>query len=664
MEDQPSKSSFSDGILDDAEVKPAGRSVPGRADKPARDGKPLTDDGPSPAPGTPSRKASGAAADRPAARGRPRPATPPKKKQAKSARPVRRPAKRSRGTSNESAGAARATKPAEAADSGNGGAASSPRRSRGSRRPQKAGATAVSDGKPAKKMLINIVEPEETRIAILEDGALEELYMERSSSERNVGNIYKGKVSNVEAGIQAAFIDIGLSRNGFLHVSDVIEEASPPAAAKRRDKNSNSDASAAPRGRRPHRAHVPLQQLMSRGDERLVQITRAGLGAKGPSLTTRISLPGRYMVLMPYDRHRGVSRKILDEKVRTRLRQIVDDLVPTCEYGFIVRTAGATVGKRELARDLRYLQRLWKDIEARAEKATAPSVLYTESELVVRCLRDVLASDTGEIIIDSEEEANKVRDFLRRFSRTFQSRLKLYKGSTPLFHRYGLEQQIDRVHDAKIPLNHGGSIVIQQTEAMVAIDVNSGRFVQENDPEETAFKTNLAAAPEIARQLRLRDLGGVIVIDFIDMLQERHKREVEQALSLAMKRDRARTTTLRMSRFCLVQMTRQRVRTSVERAAYQSCPLCSGRGIVKSVESVALDVMRKIKLGLHRERVEQVEAHIHPDVAWHLQNKKRGDLAELESSTRHLITVHGDPEKGLESSEVVCQLDDGQRSRV
>jgi len=527
----------------------------------------------------------------------------------------------------------------------------------GGRQPEKEPAKA---GKPVvKKMLINVVEPEETRIAVLENDSLEELYIERSSSDRNVGNIYKGHVTNVEPGIQAAFIDIGLTRNGFLHVSDVVTEEDRRAGGEEGPNDNDHD-----RRRRSRHPHAPIQQLLHRGDDVVVQITRAGLGNKGPSLTTHISLPGRYMVLMPMDGHHGVSRKILDDKLRDRLRKTVNDLAPRVKHGFIARTAAATAAKRELERDLRYLERLWQDIETRLAKLPAPAALYTESDLVLRCLRDVLAPDTEEIIIDSEDEAKKVRDFLGRFSRTSKTKLKLYTGHTPLFHKYHLEPQIEQIHQAKIPLSQGGSTVIQQTEAMVAIDVNSGRFIEETDPEDTAFKTNMEAAPEIARQLRLRDLGGVIVIDFIDMLQARHCREVERALAQAMKRDRARSTTLRMSRFCLVEMTRQRVRTSLERAAYETCPTCAGRGIVKSVESVALDVMRKIKLGLHRDHVEQVEAVVHPNVAWYLQNRKRRDLAQLETDTQREVSVVSDDTKGPESCEIVCLLDDGRKQRV
>jgi len=513
---------------------------------------------------------------------------------------------------------------------------------------------------PAKQMLINVIEPEEGRIAILENGTLEELYVERSSSDRTVGNIYKGKVTNVEPGIQAAFIDIGLSRNGFLHISDVVSDEND----EHTDDSKASDQQETPAGKRRRRPKHPIQRLLRRGDEILVQITRAGIGTKGPSLTMHISLPGRYLVLVPQDRHFGVSRKILDDKQRDRLRNILDGLAKKCPYGIIARTAGSGASKRELARDLTYLTRLWKDIEKRSLKSSPPAVLYTESDLVIRCLRDVLTSDTDQIVIDSEEESKKVRDFLRRFSRASQERLKVYKGHTPLFHKYGLEPKINQIHQAKLALSQGGSIVIQQTEAMVAIDVNSGRFVEEHDPEETAFKTNLEAAPEIARQLRLRDLGGVIVIDFIDMYQEHHKREIERTLSQAMKRDRARATILRMSRFCLVEMTRQRVRTSLERTSYETCTTCNGRGIVKSSESVGIAAIRQIRLALNRPKVNQVEAHVHPDVAWYLQNKRRQDLSQLEMETQHTIVIHADYTKGLETSEVVCYLDDGKKMRL
>lgn len=637
MDDKPKKSSFSEGIFDEVEEKPASQEKAAVEEKKEQQAaESPVEEKPIAAPAMQTAAPVSHQRERPGPRGRR--STTPRRNAAQSQPDVPKSSEHSEASE-------------EIID------VSPPRtqRARGTKQSSSTAVTAAKTKGVRKRMLINALEPEETRIAVLENDTLEELYIERTSADSNVGNIYQGRVTNVEPGIQAAFIDIGLSRNGFLHVSDLV--------AAETDDSDESDEDGT-RTRRSRRPRLPIQQILHRGDKIIVQVTRAGIGAKGPSLTTHISLPGRYMVLMPMDKVHGVSRKITDEKVRQRLRKTVADLAGMVKHGFIIRTAGATASKRDLVRDLRYVERLWTDIEARADKVNPPAILYTESDLVLRCLRDVLTPDTEEIIIDSEEQAKKVREFLHRFSRSTRTHLRLYTGREPLFHKYHLEEQIELIHQSRIPLSHGGSIVIQQTEAMVAIDVNSGRFIDESDPEETAYKTNMEAAPEIARQLRLRDLGGVIVIDFIDMTQVRHRRDVERALAQAMKRDRARYTALRMSRFCLVEMTRQRVRTSLERTAFETCPTCSGRGIIKSIESVALDAMRKIKCGAHRERVEQVEAIVHPNVAWYLLNKKRKDLAALETQTQRIVSVTADATKGLESSDVICHLDDGRKSRL
>src|SRR5262245_54709667 len=471
-----------------------------------------------------------------------------------------------------------------------------------------------------QEMLINVSQPEECRIAIVEDGVLEELYIERSSQDNYVGNIYKGKVVNLEPSIQAAFVDFGVGRNGFLHISDVepqyyrqggydpgkpLESA---ATAHRADVDVGHDdreeagGPGPPRRQRGHRPGArprikpPIQEILRRGDELLVQVIKEGMGTKGPTLSTYISIPGRYLVLMPALGRVGVSRKIEDDEVRRKLRDVMLELNPPKGLGFIVRTAGIDRTKKELSRDLAYLLRLWKVIVRRIRKYPAPIDIYEESDMIIRTIRDIFTGDVDSIYIDEPVAYERAKEFLQIVMPRYVNRLQLYEGKEPLFHKYRLDEEISRIHQREVPLRQGGGIVIDQTEALVAIDVNSGNFRAEDSAEETAYQMNLLAAKEIARQLRLRDLGGVVVNDFIDMRKERHRRNVERALRDAVRRDRARTKILRTSPFGLIEMTRQRIRPSLKRSVYRDCPGCNGSGVVKSAESMAIEVVRMLIL--------------------------------------------------------------------
>src|SRR5690606_1934844 len=350
------------------------------------------------------------------------------------------------------------------------------------------------------------------------------------------------------------------------------------------------------RGGRRVALKPPIQDIFRRGDEVLVQVIKESIGTKGPTLSTYISIPGRYLVLMPGLNRVGVSRKIADEAQRRKLRQIMHELNPPKGLGFIVRTAGLDRSKRDLARDLAYLLRLWKVILKRIKKARTPAPIYQESDMIIRTIRDIFNSEIDTIWIDEPAAFERAREFLNVVMPRFVDRLKLYEGKVPLFQKYGLEEEINKIQRRQVHLPEGGSIVIDQTEALVAIDVNSGNFRVEDDAEETAYRLNLAAAKEISRQLRLRDLGGVIVNDFIDMRRERHRRGVEKALRDLMKRDRARTKILRTSPFGLVEMTRQRIRPSIHRSVYTDCPCCKGRAVVKTPESMAIEVVRMLML--------------------------------------------------------------------
>jgi ribonuclease E len=553
------------------------------------------------------------------------------------------------------------------------------------------------------EMLINVSQPEECRIAIIEDGLLEELYIERASADNYVGNIYKGRIVNLEPSIQAAFVDFGVGRNGFLHISDVepqyfrqggfdpgesmgfgrmadidVGDDDPGIGGDEGDEGERRPAGrGGPEGRggpdrgnegRPQRPQrggrprikPPIQEIFRRGDEILVQVIKEGIGTKGPTLSTYISIPGRYLVLMPALGRVGVSRKIEDDHQRRVLRDIMLDLNPPKGLGFIVRTAGQDRTKKELSRDLAYLLRLWKVIVRRLKKSEGPGGIYEESDMIIRTIRDIFTQEIDAIYIDEPQAFERAKEFLHLVMPRFVSRLQLYAGREPLFHKYKLETEIAQIYQRKVPLKAGGSIVIDQTEALVAIDVNSGSFRHENDADETAFQLNVAAAKEIARQLRLRDLGGVIVNDFIDMRRERHRRGLERALHDAMRRDRARTKILRTSPFGLIEMTRQRIRPSLKRSVYGDCPCCSGRGVVKTPESMAIEVVRMLALASQQPKIARVTVRVNDEVATYLNNKKRREIMQLEDESKMLVQILGSESHFPEHLEIECRDGEGR----
>ena len=401
-------------------------------------------------------------------------------------------------------------------------------------------------------------------------------------------------------------------------------------------------------------AKPPLQEIFRRGDEVLVQVIKESIGTKGPTLSTYISIPGRYLVLMPGLNRVGVSRKIADEGQRRKLREIMNELNPPKGLGFIVRTAGLDRSKRELARDLAYLLRLWKVILRRIKKAKTPAPIYQESDMITRTIRDIFNAEIDTIWIDEPAAFERAQEFLRVVMPRFVDRLKLYEEKVPIFHKYGIEDEIAKIQRRRVDLPQGGSIVIDQTEALVAIDVNSGNFRVENDAERTAYEMNLKAAKEIARQLRLRDLGGVIVNDFIDMRDERNRRGVEKALRDAIKRDRARTKVLRMSAFGLIEMTRQRIRPSLKRSVYEDCSRCVGAGLVKTVESMSIDVMRILALASHREEIRRVHIGVSPGVAAHLNNRKRKEITQIELDANMTVHIRNEEDAPAEHLQIDC----------
>jgi ribonuclease E len=516
-----------------------------------------------------------------------------------------------------------------------------------------------------KEMLVNALQPEESRIAIVENGVLEELYIERNSLENYVGNIYKGRVVNIEPSIQAAFVDFGVGRNGFLHVSDVEFQyykhlAGPGGAVPSRPDDEDDDEDDRPqRGRkrfneRSVRNKPPIQEIFKRGSEVLVQVIKEGIGTKGPTLSTYISIPGRYLVLMPGLQRVGVSRKITDEATRRQLRTILESLNPPEGLGFIIRTAGIERSQKDLQRDLNYLLRLWKVIVRRIKKTRAPVDIYQESDMVIRTIRDIYNAEIETIWIDEPETFERAREFLKVVLPRHANRLQLYEGKEPIFHRYRIEDEITRIQQRHVPLAGGGSLVIDQTEALVAIDVNSGNFRADNDAEETAYQMNLRAAAEICRQIRLRDLGGVIVNDFIDMREERHRRGVERALREAIRRDRARSKILRISPFGLIEMTRQRIRPSLRRSVYEDCPCCRGTALVKTAESVAIEVVRLLLSSVHRDNVAKITVEVHDRVGAYLNNRKRKDLISFEEDNDVSIHINARGDVSPEHLQIRC----------
>jgi ribonuclease E len=507
----------------------------------------------------------------------------------------------------------------------------------------------------AREMLINVAETEECRVAVVENGALEELYMERASLGSRVGNIYKGRIVNIESGIQAAFIDFGIAKNGFLHVSDLHHRYFPQATGKHAEKV----------GRRESlRQRPPIQKCLHKGDEIVVQVTKEGLKTKGPTLSTYLALPGKYLVMMPWMKKHGVSHKIEDDEERKRLRQILQESKPPKGHGFIVRTAGQGSSKRDIQNDLRYLRRLWVAIKKRMETEKALCELYQESNLVIRALRDVFNSEITEIICDSENVVRKIKDFLSIATPRLKTKVTYYRGKVPLFHKYQIEDEIAKVQARTVALKSGGSIVIEQTEALVAIDVNSGRYRRDQSAEQTAYRINMDAAAEIARQLRLRDLGGLIICDFIDMRSVKHRKDVEKAFRTAVKPDRARSRILRISNFGVVEMTRQRMRPSLQSSTYLACPSCAGTGFVKSQESVSIEIIRLLNLAASKEQIKRIELFVSPEVADYLQNQKRAAISQIEQLSDKRVIIHSAPGYTGEKHDLVCCDERGSTVKV
>ena len=426
----------------------------------------------------------------------------------------------------------------------------------------------------SEEILINVT-PQETRVAVVENGVLQEVHIERTRSRGIVGNIYKGKIVRILPGMQAAFVDVGLDRATFLHASDV--------------RSANHTSGAGPP------APPGISELLHDGQEVVVQVVKDPLGTKGARVTTHISLPARYLVYMPYSKHIGISQRIGDDAERERLRAVLRVALDGDEDGgYILRTVAGAVSEDELGTDIRYLKRLWQAVQARVRTAPVGSLLHEDLGLALRSMRDLVRENVEKVRIDSHETSMKARDFAIEFIPEVAQRIEVYPGERPLFDLYGVEDEIKKALERKVLLKSGGYLVIDQTEAMTTIDVNTGAYVGRSNQEETLFKTNLEATQTVARQLRLRNLGGMIIVDFIDMTDPEHRRQVLRALEKGLARDRAKTSVTEMSTLGLVEITRKRTRESLEHVLCDPCPVCKGRGVLKTPQTVCYEIFREI----------------------------------------------------------------------
>lgn len=478
------------------------------------------------------------------------------------------------------------------------------------------------------KMLINAVEAEEYRVAIVKDGILDAFYIESVSSEHIKRNIYKGIIERVEPSLQACFVNYGGERNGFLQLSEVH-----PEYFSGREGEEPSGEQSNPR----------IEKVLKKGQEVLVQVLREMPGKKGAQLSTFLSFASRFVVLTPGKTTGGVSKKIEDDKERQRLKSIMAEFKFPEGVGYIVRTAALKQNKKVLSRDVNRLLRMWKSIKKDVKDMPALSLIHKEEDICLRTLRDYFTGEIGEVLVDDKMTFIKVKDYMKIISPKHQRRVKLYKEKRPLFSHYEIEKQIEEIYSEKVPLKSGGSIVIDPTEALVAIDVNSGRGRLGKDVETTAFNTNKEAAFEITRQLKLRDMGGLIVIDFIDMRDRGHNREIEKIVRDEVRTDQAKIDVAGISKFGLMELSRERLRPSLESKSYQTCPYCLGRGLVQSVESASLSFLRRIWMGASKKGVVQVKGELPVEVGTYLQNRKRKEISGFESRYGVDVTLEVNP---------------------
>ena len=527
-----------------------------------------------------------------------------------------------------------------------------------------------------KEVLINSTSLE-IRIAIVEDGDLVEFMIQREQTRRLVGDVYLGRVNAILPGIQASFVDIGYEKAGFLHASDLhasmdalaqmeggidLDDSGPRRPSRRRrdsERSLNRGSGRGPgRGRRrdsgrgPKNGGLSIEKMLHKGQEILVQVTKEAIGTKGPRLSTQISLPGRYVVYMPNMDYLGVSRRIESREERGRLKSIISKKKPA-NCAIIARTACEGIEEKQIESDISYLHRLWQDTKKRSEKATAPSPIHEEVGLLVGMVRDIIADDVDRIQIDSEKEHRELMRYLRAFSPQFTSRVKLYKDKTAMFDKYNVETEIEKSLERKVWLKKGGYLIFDHTEALVAVDVNTGRFVGKKDQEETILETNLLAAREVPRQLRLRDIGGIIVIDFIDMEVEANKKKVLAEIRHHLRKDRSRAKAFAISDLGLVEISRKRVRPSLLHFLSEECPYCNGIGKVLSFESLAIKIERWIRRVGAKTKEKKIQIRANSSLAIYLEEERSEMMDFLSRRYKMKIEIQDDPRLHREDFKVI-----------
>jgi ribonuclease G len=472
-----------------------------------------------------------------------------------------------------------------------------------------------TEGGTGDEILINVT-PRETRVAVVENGVLQEILIERAGKRGLVGNIYKGRACRVLPGMEAAFVDIGLERAAFLHVSDIRPESSPENGAS----VTHSD-----------RVALAITDLVREGQELVVQVIKDPIGTKGARLTTHITLPSRFLVFLADSDVAGVSVKIDGERERQRLKEVVNAFRAEFGGGYIVRTAAEGAESEALQADMQFLQRLWNSIRERMKETSGILTLYEDLPLVLRVLRDFIGDNVEKVRIDSRETCQRMLEFADKFVPEMGPRLEHYPGERPIFELYGIEDELQKALGKKVPLKSGGYLIVDQTEAMATIDVNTGAYVGHRNLEETIFKTNLEAAAAIARQLRLRNLGGIIILDFIDMVSEEHRQAVLKALEKHLEKDRAKSHISQVSPLGLVEMTRKRTRESLEQILCEPCPLCDGRGSIKTAETVCYEIFRELLRETRQYSPRQFVVLAAPDVVDAMQDQESTSVAQLEA---------------------------------
>ena len=500
----------------------------------------------------------------------------------------------------------------------------------------------------------------ETMVAILEDDLVAEIFVERERHRGVVGNVYKGRVSKVLPGMQSSFIDLGLERDGFLYVADVVDtldEFDKLSGDDDEDGNAGGGKGRGePRGERPQ---PKIEELLKEGQEIIVQVVKEPLGTKGARLTSHVTMPGRFLVFMPTVDHIGVSRKIESREERSRLRGIVREFREAHGFtgGVIIRTAASGRPKEDILGDLEAFHRIWTEMRQRNESSRAPAVLYQEQSIVSRLLRDLLTEDYQAIRIDNEQEYRRVVELVERIMPSLAPKVKHYAKPFPIFDEYGVQAEIDKALKSKVWLKSGGSIVINQTEALVAIDVNTGRFVGKKTSgrlEDTIVKTNLEAVKEIVRQVRLRDLGGIIVLDLIDMEDKKNRQKVYQAVEAELKKDRSPSKALQVADFGLVIITRKRVKQSLERVLTEPCPYCSGTGVIKSSSTICYEILSEVKKVSADLNGHRLLLRVNPDIARALKEEEHAVVKDLKQSIGKEVTIKPDVHLHHEQFDVMA----------